>query len=188
MQLLGVNVKEKRKNKCVRAECPDVDQDVTGPSPRSPALRRLLEPLPDAAAAPFFSPPLSSYLMFSPHQETSLSADDWRSRRDEADDRNQNILWLNFAAYCVTPERCECCCFCLSSHAEITTRGRADFSKKKKKRKKIPPQMMKQRASRRRPAFDSCFFFFLRGGGAICYWRNCLNAVCKCLAATRLEH
>lgn len=88
----------------------------------------------DAAAAPFFSPPLSSYLMFSPHQQTSLSADDWRSRRDEAHDRNQNILWLNFAAYCVTAKHCECCYFAFHRALKLQREAQQRFFAKKKKR------------------------------------------------------
>lgn len=105
------------------------------------ALRPLQEVFLDAAAAPFFSPPLSSYLMFSPHQQTSLSADDWRSRRDEAHDRNQNILWLNFAAYCVTPKRCECCCFAFHRALKLRREAQQRFFAPPKKKKKISPHL-----------------------------------------------
>lgn len=105
------------------------------------ALRPLQEVFLDAAAAPFFSPPLSSYLMFSPHQQTSLSADDWRSRRDEAHDRNQNILWLNFAAYCVTPKRCECCYFAFHRALKLRREAQQRFFAPKKKKKKISPHL-----------------------------------------------
>lgn len=66
-------------------------------------------------------------------QQTSLSAADWRSRRDEADDRNQNILWPNFVAYCVTPKCCQCCYFFfLSSRTEIATQSPAETFRKER--------------------------------------------------------